>query len=163
MVDAARIALAAEGDVERRQAEVLEERRIVRPRAERAYRHVATVLGGLGQLLVAVAVAVIGVGAELGPRPRRDRAAGLGIGDVGGDGVGEMLKLVAARSAIKTALVTVGVDVNHRLRLQLGGVGFGVFGRAEEHRFLAVPTDVDDRPVGPPAALYERAERFGLR
>ena len=39
----------------------------------------------------------------------------------------------------------------------------GPFGRAQEHRFLGIPTRVDDRALGPPTLLGQSAESLGLR
>src|SRR5206468_7777531 len=45
---------------------------------------------------------------------------------------------------------------------ELGGVGLGPFGRAQEARLLAVPAGVDDRARRAPALAVELAERLGF-
>ena len=163
VIDAARLALAPERDVERRQAKMLEERRIIRPRPEGADRQVAAAFRRRRCRLVAAPVAVVCIGEQLRAGAGGDRPAALGVGHVGGNGVGEVLIFMAAARAVEAAFVAVGIDVNDCLRLELGGVGFDIFGRAEEHRLLPVPAEVDDRPVGPPARFDELPERLRLR
>ena len=65
----------------------------------------------------------------------------------------EMLEILAAADIEDAAAIAVAVDVEHRLLLQLGGMGLGPFGRAQQHRLLAVPAGVDDGALGLPAGL----------
>ena len=70
--------------------------------------------------------------ADLRARAFGDGGVRFRIGHVVGDLVDEMLEIVAALDAEEAALIAVGVDVEHRLLLQLGGMFLGPFGRAEQ-------------------------------
>ena len=141
---------------------MLEEGGIVRPRAERAERQVAPAFRRVDHVGRIAVGAEIGAGEDRGAAALRRRDAGPGIGDIARRLVDEMLKLMAAGGEEEAAAVGVGVDIEERLLLQLGGVGLGPFGRAQEARLLAVPARVDDGPRRPPARAVERAQRLGL-
>ena len=164
VIDTALLAFAAEPQIERGQAQVLQEAGIIRPGPQ----------GVDGDILVGIQRDLAQrLGALVGARFRRcdrqarplallDRDAGLRVGDIGGDRIDEVLQAVAAANAQKAPPIAVGVDIGHALGLQLSGVGLGPFGGAQQHRLLGVPAGVDDRPLGLPAGLDQRPQRLGL-
>ena len=123
VIDAAAI-FAAETNVQRGDAIVLEERREIRTGTERRDAQVAalanllTLLGGFrrGDFMKLVAL------------PRRQLC--FRIGDVARDLVGEFFECVRAFDAKIAAAVAVGIDVGHGVLAQFVGVLFGPFGRA---------------------------------
>ncbi len=164
VVDPAALALAAVAEVDRGEAQVLQEGRIVRAGAKGRDRQV---LCGIGGDLAG------GLGLFAGPGFGRrhlqpgagalaNRDAGLRILHVGRHLVHEMLEVVAALGAEEAAAVAVGIDVDESLGLQLVAVRLGPLGGAKEHRLFAVPARVDDRPLRLPAGLDETTERLGL-
>ncbi len=97
--------LAAEADVERGDAEVLQERRVVAAGAERRDRQIAAAHGSSALARIAV------------ERDRRagallDRAPGLGVGDVARHLVDQALEGVRAAGEEEAAGVAVRVDVD---------------------------------------------------
>ncbi len=62
----------------------------------------------------------------------------------------------------EAARIAVGVDVENRLALQFVHMLLDPFGRAQQHRLLAVPAGIDDGAFGPPAGLEQTAQRAGL-
>ena len=128
------LVLAAEADVERRNAEVLEERRVSRSpiRARRCAQSGAR-----------CGPSAFSSGFALVDRARLRRFQTLTlrfrIGDVARDVVHEVLERVRASAVEKAAAVAVGVDVDDRFLLQLGGVRLDPLGRSEQRRLLAVP------------------------
>ena len=163
MIDAPALFLTAKADVERGQAEMLEIGGIIGAGAKRAEREIPALLGCGQRGFVQPTDLVIRPDPDCGGTPRGDGRAGFRVDHVGGDAVHEMLEIVATLGLQETAAIAVGVDVDHALGLQLGGVLFGPFGRAEQHRLFGIPAGVDDGPRRSPAFRPERTERFGLR
>src|SRR5262249_46249872 len=73
-----------------------------------------------------------------------------------------VLQGMAALDVEEAAAVTVAVDVDERLPLEVRGVRFGPLGGAEKHRLLAVPAEVDQRALWPPAGPDQLADRLGF-
>ncbi len=142
----AEVLLAAEAEVQGRDAQVLQERRVVRARAQGMDGQV--VLGA--QLLPLVR---LGVEDALGAQALQHADALLGVGHVSRHLVDERLQGVGAAHRQEAAGVAVGVDVGHGLRLELVGVGLGPLRGAQQARLLAVPRAVDDGPPWAPARL----------
>ena len=143
MVGAAAV-LAAEAEVERGDAEVLEEGRVVRPGAERGEAQVRA-LAGLAPLLGRALDDDAGAGALQHARPL------LRVGHVAGHLVNEGFERVRAAGVEEAAAVGVGVDVGDGVAAQRLGVMLGPLGRAEQARLLGVPRRVDDGAARPRA------------
>ena len=60
------------------------------------------------------------------------------------------------------AAVAVAVDVDDRVVLQIAGVLFDPFGRAEQPCFFAVPDAIDDRALRLPTLLQQFTESAGF-
>ena len=156
VVDAFAFVLAAKAQVERGDAQVIEEAGEVGARAQR----VQPEIGPLAHRLAVVGVPGVGDVGELSPIP--DRQLRLGVLDIAGHPVDELLQRVRAAHLEEAAAVAVGVEVGDRVLAQLGGVRFHPLGRAEQHRLLGVPGRVDDGAPRPPALLEQLAQRAGL-
>ena len=151
--------LAAEAEIEGGDAEVIEERRVVRARAERADAQV-----GAGARFLPVRPARLRQRATAAP----PAAASTRTPWIPGSSMSRATPLMNFSSVCEpsapqeAAAVAIGVDVDRRLALQFGGVRLRPLGGAEQARFLAVPRAVDDGALGLPALLEERAERAHL-
>src|SRR5262249_22463503 len=124
MVDP-RVVLAAVGEVERGDAQVLEEWRVVRSRSERANAPV----GARADFFLVLRLCTIDR-TRLMTLPHAD--VRLRIRDVARDVVDEVLERMRALRFEEAASVAVGVDVRDGVLLQLRRVRFGPFGRAEK-------------------------------
>ena len=164
MIDAADLAFAAVADIQRGEPQVLQERRIIGTRAQRADRQVARRIERDSAALAGLLVGAGQGGRGLHPRaqPRRHRHIRLRIGHVRRHGVDQMLQRMTPFGSQKAAAVAVGIDVNETFLFQLGFVRLRPFGRAHEHRFFRVPAEIDERPLRPPAVLHQRTDRLRL-
>src|SRR5204863_7131492 len=75
---------------------------------------------------------------------------------------GQALARVRAAGVEEAAPIRVGVDVDDAVLAQLVGVLLRPLRRSEETFFLAVPGEVDDRPLRLPAAPGQLADRARL-
>ena len=96
MVAAVGLVLAAEADVERSDAEMLQEGGVVGPRAERADRKVAASLGRVDHVGREFAGASVGCGEDRCTAALRRGNAGARVGDVVRGLGDEMLQFMAA-------------------------------------------------------------------
>ena len=133
--------------------EVLEERREVRPRAERAERER---LAGARRLLL------LGSAAQRVERPRArgDAHALLRIGDVVEHLVDHGLERVRPAGADEPARVAVAVEIDDGFAAQLVGVRLGPFGRADQALLLAVPGGEHQGAARAEALARELADRL---
>src|ERR1041384_4336242 len=124
MIDPA-AALAAEAEVEGRDAEVVDEDGVVRSRSQRADPEICAV----ARLLLLLG------GPPREPEraePFRDRDLLLRIDDLAGRLVDELFERVGAARVEESAAAPVGVDVRDGAVLELRGVGLAPLGRSEE-------------------------------
>jgi len=116
MIDAAGIAFTVEADVERRHAEMLQEARIVRARAECFKRSSAPRIGGpFGDgfsVFLVLGAGIERVAAQLRAPPLIDGRAGFRIGHIRRDRGHKMFEILAAADTQDTARVVVGIDVD---------------------------------------------------
>ncbi len=96
-------------------------------------------------------------------------AAAFLQGDVGprvidflDDLVEEPFKHVTATDVDETAIAAVRVDVGDRMFLEIGGVVLGPLGRADQPRFLGVPSRVDHGPLRAPSFPCQCRYRLGF-
>ena len=150
VVDATPV-LAAVAQVERRDPDVLQERRIVRARAERPDPEI----GSAARFIPRFGGACRRNGAELVPLP--DGELRFGVLNVPRHVVDELLEGVRARQGEVAPAVGIAVQVGDRLVRELVGVGLDPLGRAEQRGLLAVPGGVDDRAARLPTLLQELA------
>ena len=141
---------------------MLQERRVIRPGTQWPHRQVAARFGGL-ELIGINPAAIESVSAQLGAGAFEHTGARLRVLHISGHLIDKVSVLMAALSAEETAAIAVSVDVDNRLGLEFGFMGFDPFGAAEQHRFLGIPTGIDDGPRRPPAGLGELPQRFGFR
>ena len=145
--------LAAEAEVERGDAEVLEERRVVGARAERRRCAGLALARGLRSSAVPPSRAM-----PSGRSARQTVIFFCGSATSRATSLTNRLERVRAAGAEEAPAVAVGVDVDDRLLPQLLGVGLDPLGRAEQPLLLAVPGGVDDRAPRAPARLHQLAE-----
>ena len=162
VVGAGAFPFPAKAEVERWHPGMLQERRIVGARAERPHRQVAAGFGGLEFIGIDPA-AIESIGAQLGAGAVEHRDAGLRVLHIGSNLIDEVAVLVAALGTQEAAAIAIGIDIDDRLGLELRFMGFNPFGAAQQHRFLGIPTGIDDGPRRPPAGLGELPQRFGFR
>src|SRR5207245_1171972 len=155
VIDAAAV-LAAVAQAERGDTGVLQERRVIRARAQRPDAEI----GAAARLLPDLEAAGVRDVVELVPLP--DGEPGLRVLDVPGHVVDEFLERVGARHAEVAPPVGVAVEIGDGLVRQLVGVRFSPFRRAEQGRFFAVPGGVHDRAARLPPLLQQRAVGAGL-
>src|SRR5258708_22617001 len=153
MIDAALI-LTAETQVDAGHAEVIEERRVVGPGAERADAQV-----GAGARFVALRRRRVQVGQASGLHPFPHRQLGLGIFDLTRHAVDELFERVRALHTQNAAAIAIGIDVDYALALELLAVRLGPLGGAEQPGLLAIPRAVDDGALRFPALLQQRTHR----
>src|SRR5271169_2894527 len=89
--------------------------------------------------------------ASCSQRARQYAGAGFRILDIARRFAQEMLQSVAAFALKKTSAIRIGIDVQHGLALEFGGMLLGPFGRPQQTRLLAVPTGVDQCAARLPA------------
>ena len=126
------VTLAAEADVERGDTEVLQERRVVGPRAEGGQPQLFSVQSPLTRLRVAL-------DHRPGAPPLGDAHSPLRVLDVPGHLIHEALQRMRAIHPEIAAAVAVRVDVGDDLVAKLGGVTLRPLDRSEESRLLGVP------------------------
>ncbi len=149
------LVLAPEPEVERRDPQVIEERRVVAPRPQCGDAEVGPRADFLDH-----------VGGARGPAEGL-QAMGqgdvrLGVEDVPGHAVREFLQGMRPAHAEEPPAVAVRVHVDRGMGDQVGGVLLAPFRRPEEPRLLAVPGAEEDRPPGLPSLLEELGEGAGL-
>src|SRR2546423_1806516 len=149
VVDAAFV-LTAVSKVERRNAEVIYEGRVVRSGPERANAKILP----LSRLATHIRGAVQN-SRRLHPFPGAD--TGLRVFDVHCDAVHELLERVRSFDTQVSAAVGVAVEIGDGVCLQLVGVRFHPLGRSEQPRLLSVPPGVDDGTLRAPTLLVESA------
>ncbi len=145
VVDAAAI-LASVAQVQRGHAQVVEEGRIIRARAERSDAQVRPLPLRRGR---------IGRGAGHAPElhPLPDGQFGFGVLHVARHAVDELFQRVGAFHVQVAAAVGVRVDIHGGIAAQFLGVVFGPFGRAQQSLFLAIPNAQDDGALGLPSLV----------
>jgi hypothetical protein len=75
-----------------------------------------------------------------------------------GDAIDELFQAVRSAQDQESAPVAIGIEIHGGVLAQFVGMGFGPFGRPQQHRFLAVPRAVNDCPARLPALLQQIAE-----
>ena len=135
----AAVAFPSEAEVERSNAQMLKEGRVVRARAE----------GGEGEAVGGVAV----VEAALGTGPGEDADLSLGVLHLLRDLFEEALQGMGAARPQEAAAAGVGIDVGYGMLAQFVSVGFYPFGTTQQTGFFGAPGAVFDGPSGAVAGL----------
>ena len=110
------------------------------------------------------AVSAVDKRLQLGPLPYRQ--LGLRIGNLPRYVIDEVLHRVGPVHLKKTAIVGIGIDVQHRVVAQFCRMLFHPFGGTEQSRLLAIPGAINNGPPRFPPLLAQFAQRsrfFQLR
>src|SRR5687767_11495337 len=143
--------LTTKADVQRRQREMLQERRVIRTRPERrnAERRVLLGISAVGFWMTKHCAT---------SRFLENRLSSAWVHDIFRHFAKELLQTMRSTGAQPAFTGAVGIDVSDSLLLQLRFVFLCPLGGAEQSPLFAVPQSEDDRARGTPSRLQQLAQ-----